>query len=51
MYSVVVQGNKKITDNPTPENLVLMFWGKNGLENGEGGSAINTLLYGLTERL
>lgn len=45
MYSVVVQGNTKMTDNPTPETLVLMLlWGKNGLDNGEGGSAINMLL-------
>ena len=51
VYSVVVQGNTKMTDNLTPETLVLMLWEKNGLENGEGGSAINTLLYGLTERL
>lgn len=44
MYSVVMQGNTKMTDNPTPETLVLMLWGKNGLDNGEGGSAINMLL-------
>ena len=28
MYSVVVQGNTKMRDIPTPETLVLMLWEK-----------------------
>ena len=38
MYSVVVQGNTKMRDIPTPETIVLMLWEKSGLENGESSS-------------